>query len=701
MAEPFFSLMLPMRNGLPGLRRTIASLQRQTYQNFELIVQDCESTDGSLEYVRQAKLPRVDVVSERDNGVAQGYARAMRRCTGPLVIFIACDEWLDDDALETYVSWFREHPDAAFVYGGARLWKSEAEIHSLFYPGRYDLLQFLAYEMTPTQGGFFNKEVIGPDFFLDDGLKTCPDFDLMIRLGLRFDGLHIVEKRAIRFNAMVDRSSATYRTETYDQFALDRHYILERVFVQQGNCPFNDYVRRHCMSSMYAHLAAALLDIGGETPRVHRLVVESARYSPGSAAVTALVASTRGTYYDAATGQVGKRNAVQPALVPRAARQMQGVIDLSASDSPADWQAGGAAMKRDDQEVSITTGAAPWSYAAQIPLSLNDDFIHGGWYWLRLSLRVEAGQPGVSIMMPGGALKAERLIGASSSPLTVVFPFVRTALSVLVRNGGIAGQSVVRLLDAVVYGMPIPDAGNDVDLGMDRKPKALPITSTAMNARTPQGSSGVATGPVGRRNAVQPDLVPHAARPISGVIDVAKSYSEADWQAGGAATTRDDQVVSIKTGAAPWSYATLIRFNLNDNMTRDGWYWVHLSLSVNAGQVGISILMPGGSLQGEQLMSAGSSPVTLILPVVRTAVGVLFRNGGVAGQSLVTLLEATVYGMPIPAQSHDIGQHALGTNPEPRDLPADRDRQVSGDPASGWFGLWKSAIRRDRRPRQS
>jgi glycosyltransferase involved in cell wall biosynthesis len=164
MTEAFFSLALPIRNGLPGLRRAIEALQRQTYQNFELVVQDGGSTDGSLDYVRQAKLPRIDIVSERDSGIAQAYGCALSRCAGPLVVPLACDEWLDDDALETFASWYSEYPDAAYVYGGARLWKSETEIHSVLHPGSYDLLKFLASEYVPTMAGFFNKKVIGSSF---------------------------------------------------------------------------------------------------------------------------------------------------------------------------------------------------------------------------------------------------------------------------------------------------------------------------------------------------------------------------------------------------------------------------------------------------------------------------------------------------------------------------------------------------------
>ena len=213
---------------------------------------------------------------------------------------------------------------------------------------------------------------------------------------------------------------------------------------------------------MYTRLASALLDIGGESPRVNRFILEAAGQNPGSAAVRALVAQTRAFHFDAATGRVGKRNFVQPELAPRAARQMFDVVDLSAPAGATAWQAGETVTARDDQALSITTGSEPWAYAALIPLNFNDDWIHGGWYWAHLSMHVTAGQVGISIMMPGGALQAERLISAGSAPVDLVLPFVRTAGGILVRNGGAPGQSVVRLLDAKVRGIPISDDGPEL-----------------------------------------------------------------------------------------------------------------------------------------------------------------------------------------------------------------------------------------------
>ncbi len=48
--EPKISIITINLNNLEGLRKTLESVKTQTYTNFELIVVDGGSTDGSLEY---------------------------------------------------------------------------------------------------------------------------------------------------------------------------------------------------------------------------------------------------------------------------------------------------------------------------------------------------------------------------------------------------------------------------------------------------------------------------------------------------------------------------------------------------------------------------------------------------------------------------------------------------------------------------
>src|SRR5947207_9073465 len=104
MPRPHVSIALPVKNGLPHLKDAIAGLCRQTYDSITLVVQDSASTDGSLDYLRSLETPfTVDLVSQSDRSLVAGYNRALQRCTGDLVVAAACDEVLDDDAIERYV----------------------------------------------------------------------------------------------------------------------------------------------------------------------------------------------------------------------------------------------------------------------------------------------------------------------------------------------------------------------------------------------------------------------------------------------------------------------------------------------------------------------------------------------------------------------------------------------------------------------
>jgi glycosyltransferase involved in cell wall biosynthesis len=456
MNQPLISLALPIKNGLPTLKRAIEALQRQTYRNFELVVQDAGSMDGSLEYLRTIDLPHIDIVSQPDTGHGQAFNRAWARCRGTLACMLACDEFLEDNALEAYVKWHYEHPNAAYCYGRSRLWKNETEVHSIVRSGPFDFLKLLIGEYCPPAGaGVYNREVIASDFFYDENLKTCPDFDFFIRLGLRFGRLEIIEKEAVVFNSIRDRSFTTFRPESYDQIAQDKLYILDRFFVTQGNSRLNQHLRKLCYSGMYCWLSALLWEISGETPQLYKYIIEAAKYNPGSSKVAHLVAQTRGLVIDPETGQVLPPKTIQPEYPPDSAATLNGVVDILTAHTEEVW--GAAKTERHGSGVRVVTDTAPWSYAAMIPIRGKTDFKSGGWYWLEILLEVQAGQIGLAVATRARELKGERLVSAGSSKVRLIFPLDTSDAALMVRNGSMAEQSVVDLFDARVYGMAISD----------------------------------------------------------------------------------------------------------------------------------------------------------------------------------------------------------------------------------------------------
>jgi len=84
VGEPLVSVITPSLNHAKFLRATIESVAAQTFRNFEHIVVDGNSTDGTVEILKE--YPHLKWISEPDNGVLYAYHKAMQLARGKYVI---------------------------------------------------------------------------------------------------------------------------------------------------------------------------------------------------------------------------------------------------------------------------------------------------------------------------------------------------------------------------------------------------------------------------------------------------------------------------------------------------------------------------------------------------------------------------------------------------------------------------------------
>ena len=96
---PYFSVVIPVHNKLPHLERTLNSVLKQTFQDFEIILIDDASSDGSTEKI-QTFLNHRTRSYRRDLPGPGGYAGrnlGIEKANGTWVAFLdADDEWLPD-----------------------------------------------------------------------------------------------------------------------------------------------------------------------------------------------------------------------------------------------------------------------------------------------------------------------------------------------------------------------------------------------------------------------------------------------------------------------------------------------------------------------------------------------------------------------------------------------------------------------------
>lgn len=102
MKTPFFSILMPVYNSEKYLRRAIDSVLNQTCQDFELIVVDDCSTDGSPAILSTYKSNSHIVVTktERNAGVANARNKGMQLVTGQYLTFVDSDDYVESTLLE-------------------------------------------------------------------------------------------------------------------------------------------------------------------------------------------------------------------------------------------------------------------------------------------------------------------------------------------------------------------------------------------------------------------------------------------------------------------------------------------------------------------------------------------------------------------------------------------------------------------------
>ena len=109
---PEVSVIIPNYNGIQYLKRVLESLRLQTFTDFETILVDNGSTDGSAEFVEKA-FPEVRLIALPENtGFACGVNVGIRSCSSKYVILLNNDTEADPGFVKEMVEGIRRHPGA-------------------------------------------------------------------------------------------------------------------------------------------------------------------------------------------------------------------------------------------------------------------------------------------------------------------------------------------------------------------------------------------------------------------------------------------------------------------------------------------------------------------------------------------------------------------------------------------------------------
>lgn len=101
----FFSIITVVLNDLENLKKTITNLKSQSCQDYEYIIIDGQSKDGTLEYLEEMTLTEENIryISEKDTGIYNAMNKGIALAQGEYILFLGAGDVLYDDNTLHYI----------------------------------------------------------------------------------------------------------------------------------------------------------------------------------------------------------------------------------------------------------------------------------------------------------------------------------------------------------------------------------------------------------------------------------------------------------------------------------------------------------------------------------------------------------------------------------------------------------------------
>ncbi|MFC5190301.1 glycosyltransferase family 2 protein [Algoriphagus aquatilis] len=182
MKSPFFSIVIPTFNSEKTLKQTLESIIAQKFEDYEILILDGGSTDGTLLVPNQFNQSRIFVFDGPDLGTYDAMNKGIRLAKGEWIYFLGSDDILYDEFVLEIV--FKEIQATALpvVYGNVKIlgdtgWARDGEIYAGYFSKNRMLKKSICH-----QAIFYKREFLAKnDLFFDLRYPVSADWHLNLR----------------------------------------------------------------------------------------------------------------------------------------------------------------------------------------------------------------------------------------------------------------------------------------------------------------------------------------------------------------------------------------------------------------------------------------------------------------------------------------------------------------------------------------
>ncbi len=184
------SVIIPAYNAERTILETIASVQQQTYSDFEIIVINDGSTDRTSKLLNTVKDHRLKIFDYPNGGVPVARNHGLSHATGDLIAFLDADDLWTSDKLELQFAALQQYPEAGVVYSWAYYMNEKGDCFTadnpIFFAGNVYAQLLVRDFIVSGSNCLIKRQAVESVGKFDFSVPGSDDWDYWLRLALHW-----------------------------------------------------------------------------------------------------------------------------------------------------------------------------------------------------------------------------------------------------------------------------------------------------------------------------------------------------------------------------------------------------------------------------------------------------------------------------------------------------------------------------------
>lgn len=202
-----FSVIIPLYNKAPYIKKALGSVLSQTFKDYELIIVDDGSTDGSYAIAKESlegSSIEYKLIQQENAGVSTARNNGVAASKGDYICFLDADDWWAPAFLERMNSFINDYPDAG-IYGTNYYYVKNGRQRVCVTTAETGYINYCKVYAEKLQMPLWTGAVCIPRRVFEEfcgfspQLKLGEDFDLWIKIALKYKVAFLNEPLAYYF----------------------------------------------------------------------------------------------------------------------------------------------------------------------------------------------------------------------------------------------------------------------------------------------------------------------------------------------------------------------------------------------------------------------------------------------------------------------------------------------------------------------